>query len=307
MELEAALGDAFRYALDGIRRKGVWVFVVAWILFQIIGLYFTKDILLQFSTADPAAMNLTATQLYRMFTGTLPLLVFSVISGFILYLFISGYEVRILTGIAPAPEFSEWAQMFLDGLKLTVIWIVYSLPVVIPVVVVSYVYLVPALRMLLHVLGTGGSYVATEADTFGQLIVSWGVSLVFLLPFLLILGILIILFGTLGSVRFARTGNIAEAFRFGPILAHIRRLGWVSYIVALVVLFLVLAILGGIASLVLGLPASLVIAVAGSLSPWVAPIMRSVTAVLQGLLQLYLVIVAARFTTLLYESVPSDV
>jgi hypothetical protein len=35
--------------------------------------------------------------------------------------------------------------------------------------------------------------------------------------------------------------------------------------------------------------------------------MNSVSAVLQSLLQLYLVIVAARFTALLYESVPSDV
>ncbi|MDD1655006.1 MAG: DUF4013 domain-containing protein [Methanomicrobiales archaeon] len=308
MEIEASLRDAFSYGLDGIRRKGVWVFVAVWILFQAIGLYVTKDLILQLGTADPAATNLTVAQLFGIFSSRIPLLVFSVITGFIVYLFMSGYEVRVLSGITPAPEFSGWWQMFLDGLKLTVIWIVYSLPVVLPVAVVSYIYLAPAFRMMIGVLNsTGGSFVATDADAFGHLILSWGVSLVLLLPFLLVLGILIVLFGTLGSVRFARTGTMPEAFRFGPILAHIRRLGWVSYLVALVVLFLVLLIVGGLASVVLGLPAILVIAAAGSVSPWVAPVMNSVTTVLQSLLQLYMVIVSARFIALLYESVSSDV
>ena len=67
----------------------------------------------------------------------------------------------------------------------------------------------------------------------------------------LILAIITGLLATIGIVRFARTGSMGEAFNFGAILATIGKIGWGTYIIALIVLFivqfiiaLVLAVLG---------------------------------------------------------------
>ena len=51
-----------------------------------------------------------------------------------------------------------------------------------------------------------------------------------------VLAIIIALFEMIGIVRFARTGSIGEAFNFSAILATIGKIGWVPYIIALVVL-----------------------------------------------------------------------
>ena len=48
----------------------------------------------------------------------------------------------------------------------------------------------------------------------------------------------------IGVVRFARTGSIGEAFNFSAIRATIAKIGWVPYIIALVVLMVCGAIFG---------------------------------------------------------------
>ena len=65
------------------------------------------------------------------------------------------------------------------------------------------------------------------------------------------LGILM-LFGILGVIRFARTGSIREGVRFSHILATIRNMGWLQFLLsilgflgAFVVLFLIAAVLYG--------------------------------------------------------------
>ena len=55
--------------------------------------------------------------------------------------------------------------------------------------------------------------------------------------------IIIGLFEATAWVRFARTGSIGEAFNFGAILAHIGKIGWGSYILALIVLVLIVGII----------------------------------------------------------------
>ena len=58
----------------------------------------------------------------------------------------------------------------------------------------------------------------------------------------LILLVIAILYGILGSVRFARTGSIREGIRFSAITETIQAIGWGTYILALVIL-VVLALL----------------------------------------------------------------
>ena len=42
------------------------------------------------------------------------------------------------------------------------------------------------------------------------------------------------------GVRFARTDNIGEAFNFGDILTHIGKIGWMNYIIALLMILIAL-------------------------------------------------------------------
>jgi hypothetical protein len=44
------------------------------------------------------------------------------------------------------------------------------------------------------------------------------------------------------SIRFARTGSFSEAFNFSAILSTIGRIGWISYIVAYILVSLVIGI-----------------------------------------------------------------
>ena len=42
------------------------------------------------------------------------------------------------------------------------------------------------------------------------------------------------------GVRFARTGNMGEAFNFGAIFTHIGKIGWMNYLIALLMVLIAL-------------------------------------------------------------------
>ncbi|HOD86574.1 MAG TPA: DUF4013 domain-containing protein, partial [Methanoculleus sp.] len=47
----------------------------------------------------------------------------------IIFPLIIGYMVRIYSGAKPAPDAGNWVKTFIDGLKLIIIGIIYSIPV----------------------------------------------------------------------------------------------------------------------------------------------------------------------------------
>ena len=59
---------------------------------------------------------------------------------------------------------------------------------------------------------------------------------------LYIVAFIIALFEAIGIIRFARTGSMGEAFNFGAILATIGKIGWLSYIVALILMIVIIGI-----------------------------------------------------------------
>jgi hypothetical protein len=107
-----------------------------------------------------------------------------------------------------------------------------------------------------------------------------GMFLGFLL--VLVVGIIVALFAAIGAVRFARTDSFGEAFNFSAILAHIGRIGWGSYIIALVVLMAVIFVI----SFVLG----------------IIPIIGWLISIVIGPA---ISIFAARYITMLYDSAPA--
>ncbi len=143
--------------------------------------------------------------------------------GFLLSFFITGYIVRVYQGVKPAPDFTGWTNLFIDGIKLDIIWILWFMP-----------------GMVITVLA-GAEFLVSFTDTSGS-----NRSFLLLLSLLLIVGsiliIIALLFGILGVIRFARTNSIREGISFSNILTQIRTIGWGTYIIALVLFAVAAAI-----------------------------------------------------------------
>jgi len=176
----------------------------------------------------------------------------------IIFPLIMGYVVRIYSGVKPAPEMGNWVGTFIDGIKLFIIGLIYA----IPVFIVMAIFVIPAGMMSdpMAALGTIG---------IGLLV-------------MIVVAIIISLIAAIGMIRFAQKDSMGQAFAFGAILEHIGRIGWGSYIIALIVLWIVGIVFGFIVSILSMIP------------------------VLGWLIMLFLYpvwyIFVARYMTLIYES-----
>jgi hypothetical protein len=150
----------------------------------------------------------------------------------VIFPLIYGYSVRVMSGTKPAPEAEGWIGLFVDGIKLLVITVVYTIPIWILTLLPLAAYFIPVSATTTP--GTGsGSLFSPEVAII--------VALVFFVLFIvaaIVFGIL----ATFAMVRFSRTGRMGEAFRFRTLLAHIGRIGWLDVFIALVVLTVVLAV-----------------------------------------------------------------
>jgi hypothetical protein len=207
MDIGALLSDSFTYAQEALVEK--WT---RWAIFILFALPFS---LIRF-TFDPKTI-MTGT---RMNWGAIPWGQIAVLAGlgFILSFFISGYAVRIYRGVKPAPDFTGWTDLFVDGVKLAVVWFLWLLPLVIVMAAACAVAF--------------ASFLSTRATAMPNIILLLLVLLLLLVEFVLF--VIVMLFGVLGAVRFARTGSIREGIRYSAILTTIRTMGWLSYILLLI-------------------------------------------------------------------------
>jgi len=146
------------------------------------------------------------------------LLIFSCII-FPLYL---GYILRIYRGANPSPQIDNWGSMFIDGIKLFIIGLIYAIPVLV----------------LCFVLFGSADMIRSSVSpsTIGGLILAvlMGATI------LIIVAIITWLIVMTAGVRFARTNSIGEAFNFGAILTHIDKIGWMTYLIALLMILIAL-------------------------------------------------------------------
>lgn len=187
----------------------------------------------------------------------------------IIFPLIIGYSLRIMKGVVPAPETDNYLGMFIDGIKVIIINIVYM---IIPVIIGFILFFMSggfgALTMMGMDVSNPGAYV-------GLLLGSLGVSMIAFI----ILAFIFSLFEIIGVIRFARSGAMGDAFAFSDILATIGKMGWVSYIIAL--------ILFGIVVFVIYMVLSLIPIIGWLLTLIIAP---------------YLSIAGARYYSLLYDA-----
>jgi hypothetical protein len=214
------------------------------------------------------------------------------ILSMIVFPLILGYMVRIYRGEKPAPEPGDWWTLFGDGLKLLVVQIVYLAPVILLVIL--------AFIPLISTLVTSGAFsqdfssmsdaqsrrwMDSHPELISEILFA-GIFMVLLLMVAIILAIGITIFSFLGVVRFARTHSISEAFNFSAILAHIRRIGWINYIIALIAI----TIIGYIFSLIM------------NFFSFIPIVGIFIEILVMGILYVPFLLFSARFSTLVYDA-----
>jgi len=149
--------------------------------------------------------------------------------GSIIFPIILGYTVLVYRGERLPPDPQDWVAVFVDGIKLFIVQLAYALPVIIVSIALNLAFFIPV------------SVVSGPEGTLdgGASSAAIGVMLVLILV-QVVLSIVISLVSMMAAVRFARTDSFGEAFNFSAILAHIGRIGWGSYILALIALYVAL-------------------------------------------------------------------
>jgi hypothetical protein len=160
-----------------------------------------------------------------------------IIATLLLGIPLAGYTLKVYRGDKPAPEVAGWVSLIVDGIKL---------------LIVSIIWTIPAVIIFLATIGSAILAAAAKCNgPYGCDQAAFAASLVTLIPGMLV-GVLIMLvvaiitglLAKIGIIRFARTGSMGEAFNFGAILETIGKIGWLNYIVALIVLFIVMLVVG---------------------------------------------------------------
>jgi len=123
--------------------------------------------------------------------------------------------------------------MFIDGLKLWIIGLIYA----IPIFVIMAIFMVPV-----FIAGNNGDPLLALG--------SLGIGLIVIL----IVGLIITLISAIGVIRFAEKDSMGQAFAFGAILEHIGRIGWGSYIIALIILWIAGIVFGVIVGILSAIP-----------------------------------------------------
>lgn len=135
----------------------------------------------------------------------------------------NGYVMRIYRGTDTAPDVDRWGTLFIDGLKLVIVGLIYAIPIL---VVWALIYGSMFLTLAQGNMEAAGNF----EPNLALLLLMYAVEIA--------VGIIM----PVASIRFARTGSFTEAFNFGAIFGTIGKIGWITYILALIIVTLVIGI-----------------------------------------------------------------
>jgi hypothetical protein len=155
-----------------------------------------------------------------------------VIATIILCIPLLGYSLKVLRGEKPAPEVTDWGTLFIDGIKYLIVSLIYAIP-----------------TLIIFFVTIGAGVVAMAGQDPAEVMGAIG-GMLFGFIVVAIVGILTMIFATIGIIRFARTGSMGEAFNFKEISATIGKIGWGSYIIALIVMIVVVIVIEIILSII---------------------------------------------------------
>jgi hypothetical protein len=170
------------------------------------------------------------------------LVILSLIQTFTLFLIplYNGYIVRVLAGRRPAPDVNEWGRLFVDGWKLNIITLIYLIPVILVLAVFGGIAAISAIAARgLDNPDVWASAIAAAVTGIVIAAVVW---------------VIISFISMFAIVRFAHTGRFFQAFSFGAIFRHIGRIGWGSWIVAVIILALIGLVYAVVTGLIMSVP-----------------------------------------------------
>jgi hypothetical protein len=131
-----------------------------------------------------------------------------------------GYSLKVFRGEKPAPEVDGWGTLIIDGIKYAII---------------SIIWVIPCFIIAMFVIGAGILAYVENPAALVEIIGGVLIGIIVLLIVAAITGLL----ATIGVIRFARTGSMGEAFNFSAIIETIGKIGWVNYIIAMIVIIIV--------------------------------------------------------------------
>lgn len=137
----------------------------------------------------------------------------------------NGYIMRVYRGTTPAPEVDQWETLFIDGLKLLAVGIVYAIPL-----------------MILWMLIYGTMFLAIFSGSMDEDAMTAFAPNLLLMMLFYVGEIAIAVILPVAYIRFARSGIFADAFNFSAIFSTMGKIGWLNYIVALVLVSIVVSI-----------------------------------------------------------------
>lgn len=255
MDYGAVVSDAAGYAKTALVKNPV-----TWLVFIICSLPFA---LFRF-VCDPKTIFTGTRVHWELIPWTQVILL--CLAGVLLSFVLAGYLVRVYRGTTPPPRFDAWVSLYIDGIKLAIVGLVWFIP--------AFAILISAFIMVVFgaVLGAGSMSTLMSAGFI-----------------LLLIGLIVLvitaIYAYLGTVRFARTGSMREGLRFSAITGTIQAIGWGTYILALIIM----GVLVVLASLVFSLFALI------PLVGWLVQI------ILQPLVQVF----SARYISRVYDhSIP---
>jgi hypothetical protein len=158
---------------------------------------------------------------------------------------VMGYGFRALkasiAGSDELPEYDEWGEMFVDGLKVFVVEFVY--------------FLIPA---LIIIIGSWAAFAAMFAGASTGTVTDPTAFIGIISGTVLIGGIIAIILGLVATIALANMAyndsELGAAFRFGEIMNIISQIGWVDYIIWYVVIIIISMIIGIISGIVQIIP-----------------------------------------------------
>ncbi len=160
-----------------------------------------------------------------------------------------GYTFRVikasLADVDELPSFDAWGEMFTEGIKLFLVYVIYALPAII-IVLLSFISLWSSLTTLTFISQTSGGNITPDMF-FSVLGVTALIGLIIAgLYMLVIFPIMAVAIGNMAYYD----GELGAAFRFGEILSTISEIGWVDLIIWYIMMIVLGSILGFVGSII---------------------------------------------------------
>jgi hypothetical protein len=159
----------------------------------------------------------------------------------IINLIVAGYMARVIRetpSVDSPPKLENYGNMWIDGLKIAITALIYM---IVPVILIILGGMSLFAGFMIPRYGPGFQEIPFLFLPIGLGVVFFGVGIIFAFLVAIILAMSI--------VHMIKTDNFGKAFAVGEILGIIGKIGWGSYIVWLIVIFIFAIIVGAIGAI----------------------------------------------------------